>query len=312
MTSQPAGGPVATLSMPVYYLLDGQLHVLDPQGRTRDLDLAAEEIIGSTTESVYVIDTDSTVQRFDSRHGDDGPESPWTFERVAAPVEGPVQSARLSADGRWLGWIDLDDRLGVRDLVADREAGPRRLPTNSYLADVAQGTGAALISQDGDLVLRAADGDVQVPTALDGYGWASTASAERVAVVDRDATTRVYDVATGTAVLVGEVPGSGYLSPYGDALTTVHSVKGSAEALLWSAGRRADAAAGAGAGAGRGLGRRRHGPRRLRGRCQPPSCTPATAGSAPCAPPDRRRAPDAGTLRRPGPRGFRCARAGRR
>lgn len=231
--SEPPGGPVANLSTPVYYLLDGRLHVLDPQGRTRDLELAAEEIIGSTYESVYVIDTESTVQRFDARQGQ-GPEGQWTFTRTAAPVSAPVQSARLSADGRWLGWVDLDERLQVRDLKADQDSTPQLLPPSSYLADMAQGTGAALVSQDGDLVLRTVDGDVAVPTAGDGYGWASTASAERVAVVDRDATTRVYDVATGTAALVGEVPGSGYLSPYGDQLATVHSDRGSSQALLWS------------------------------------------------------------------------------
>lgn len=56
-------------------------------------------------------------------------------------------------------------------------------------------------------------GQVVVPTAADGYGWASTASRE----------------------LVGEVPGSGYLSPYGDRVASlVLRPGGEARALLWT------------------------------------------------------------------------------
>ncbi|ANH36929.1 hypothetical protein I601_0477 [Nocardioides dokdonensis FR1436] len=240
-TTVPPAGRAAVLAMPVYYLLDGQLHALDPDGQDSDLGVVAEEIIGSTYEGVYVVDTESTVQRLDARPGDEGPEGRWTFRPGEAQVAGPVQSARLSADGRWLGWIDLEGRLVVRDLLADRTAGPRPLPVNSYLADLAQGTGAALVSQDGDLVLKGVDGEVPVPTAGDGYGWESSARADRVAVVDRDAITRVYDVATGAAVLVDEVPGSGHLSPYGDALVSVHAVRGSAEALIWRQGEEPEA-----------------------------------------------------------------------
>lgn len=232
----PPAGQGVVLAMPVYYLLDGQLHALDPGGQDTDLGVGVEEVIGSTYEGVYVVDRESRVQLVDARPGDEGPEGRWTFQVGEAPEAGAVQSVRLSADGRWLGWIDLEGRLVVRDLEADRTARPRTLPANSYLADLAQGTGAALVSQDGDLVLKDADVEVAVPTARDGYGWESSARADRVAVVDRDATTRIYDVSTGAAVLVDEVPGSGHLSPYGDQLVSVHALRGSAEALLWRQG----------------------------------------------------------------------------
>lgn len=123
----------------------------------------------------------------------------------------------------------------VRDLLAGTTTSPEDLPCDSHLVDVAQGSGAALVSQDGDLVLHRDGGQVAVPTAAGGLGRAATASGERVAVVDRDAVTRVYDVSSGAAELVGEVPGNGYLSPYGDRVASlVLRPGGAARALLWT------------------------------------------------------------------------------
>lgn len=222
-TSAPSPAPssVSGVPSPVPYVLGGRLHVLDPQGVDHELGIDVEEVLGATQEFVYVLDRTSTVRRFDAVHGDEGPGSRWAFEEVDSLTPQDVLGARLSADGRFLGWIDRDERLWVRDLVAGTTSTPRRLPGNSYLADVAQGSGAGLVSQDGELVLLTADGDVPVPTSGDGYGWASSAGGSQVAVVDRDGSTRVYDVATGSARLVEEVRGTGELAPYGGLVASI-------------------------------------------------------------------------------------------
>lgn len=222
-SSAPSSAPSSETGVPspVPYVLGGRLHVLDPQGVDHELGIDVEEVLGATREFVYVLDRTSTVRRFDAVHGDEGPGSPWAFEEVDSLTPQDVLGARLSGDGRFLGWIDRDERLWVRDLVAGTTSTPRRLPGNSYLADVAQGSGAGLVSQDGELVLLTADGDVSVPTVGDGYGWASSAGGSQVAVVDRDGSTRVYDVATGVARLVDEVRGAGELAPYGGLVASV-------------------------------------------------------------------------------------------
>ena len=233
--AEAASSQAAGVAAPLPYLRDDRLHVLDPQGVDHELGLDVEAVLGSTEEFVYVLDGVGDVRRFDAVHGDEGPGSPWTFEEVDSSTPQAVTSARLSGDGRFLGWIDGDGRLVVRDLLAGTTTSPVDLPDDSHLSDVAQGSGAALVSQDGDLVLHRDGGQVAVRTAADGYGQASTASRERVAVVDRDAVTRVYDVSSGAAELVGEVPGSGYLSPYGDRVASlVLRPGGAARALLWT------------------------------------------------------------------------------
>ena len=184
------------LETPVYFVADGKLTAVDPQGGVHDLGLRSEEVIGYTSESVYAIGSESEVVRFDVHKSDEGPGGPWEFERVDSGVEGPVQSAALSPDGRWLGWVDLDERLTIRDLKAGTTTDPVILPANSYLANLAQGTGSPLVSEDGDLVLRQqcrrGDRRSQPP------GTATESSrrppGDVVALMDRDDRTRIYDV----------------------------------------------------------------------------------------------------------------------
>ncbi len=99
-----------------------------------------------------------------------------------------MQSAQLSADGRWLGWVDLRERLHVQDLKAGTDAEPVQLEGSGYLVDLAQGTGAPLVADDRGLSLLTADGPVSVPGSRDAIE--SGATRERVAVVgperDRD------------------------------------------------------------------------------------------------------------------------------
>lgn len=232
----PTGTGSVDLQTPIYLVVDGRLTAIDPQGQVHDLGQPSEDVIGYTAEFVYALDTDSHVIRFDATKRDEGPAG-WRFEQVDAGVEGAVQSAQLSADGRYLGWLDPGERLHTADLKAGTTTEPVDQPRNTYLTDLAQGTGFPLVSQDGDLVLLTPEDDIAIPTAADGYGFVSTVRRDLVAVVDRDDTTRLYDVSSGMAQLVDSVPGTGLLSPYGDHLASVSY--GDADvttALLWSDG----------------------------------------------------------------------------
>lgn len=142
-----------------------------------------------------------------------------------------VQSAQVSDDGRWLGWIDLDNRLHVRDLVAETDAEPVRTRTDSYLVDLASGTGVPLVSDDHGLLLLRRD----LPQVLSSEPiWSASAARDRVAVPYPDAT-MVYDTADREPRLIGEVPGTGVLSPYGDRIASVSADEGDASSTAWLA-----------------------------------------------------------------------------
>lgn len=217
--SPPVGA--VNLETPVYFVADGALTAIDPQGRVHDLGVRAEEVIGYTSEFVYAVGDDSHVLRFDATTSREGPGG-WRFERVDAGVRGPVQSAQLSADGRWLGWVDLEERLHTIDLKAGTTADPVQLRGSGYLVDLAQGTGTPLVTDDRGLVLLR-PGRPQVVGG--GDTWSATASRDRLAV-PRGASTVVYDTADGVVHAFDEVPGVGRLSPYGDLIASVSTDDG--------------------------------------------------------------------------------------
>lgn len=226
----PIAGSV-DLETPVYLAVDGRLTALDPLGRTYDLGLRVEEIIGYTSEFVYAVGSDSDLVRFDAHHGHEGPQDPWTFERVDAGVAGPVQSAQLSADGRYLGWIDLDENLHQSDLKAGTTAPPAATGGDAYLVDIAQGSGVALVSDDRGLVRYSPDGE----KVLQLTGWAATSTRDLVAVPYEE-DTLVYRVVSGGAVRgIAAIPGAGRLSPYGDWVASVASDPGDASSSVWLA-----------------------------------------------------------------------------
>lgn len=204
----------------VVWFVDGRrLFTLDPQGTVHDVGVEAEEVLGHTAEGAWVVGAESEVVFVAVEHGDEGPQvGEYSFERSPGPpgtdtppVTGSVQAATLSADGRYLAWIDLDGTATSYDLKAGEQVV--RVPTGPNTALVDVGAEGLLLSEDGDLVLRDDAGAVPVPTATDGTGVASTLARGLVGVVDRDATTRVYAVSGDEARLVDSVPGAGTLSP---------------------------------------------------------------------------------------------------
>jgi hypothetical protein len=238
VATQPAVGeaverlrPSELVTRPLYYTAEGRLAALTPDGTVHDLGLRSEAVVGSTEEGVLALDDDGGVVWFDAvRSG--GDEGAFSFRRGQSPVTGPVSSVALSSDGRWLAWLGPDGVV----TVYDREARTRRLSLlarpNSYVSAVDDR--GVLVSEDGDLRLYETDGVVEVPTAQGGYGWQSDVAGDRVSVMDRDGVTRVYDVASGEARLLAEVPGAGRLAPSGSAVVTAGHEDG--EVRLWSQG----------------------------------------------------------------------------
>lgn len=231
-------GAVEVVAPPevVWFLEDHRLRALDPSGELHDAG-PAEEVLGSTAEGVWAVDDESRVVWFAARHGDEGPgEGAWSFERRPGPpgvdeppVAGPVQSAVLSRDGRYLAWLDLDGQVTTYDLVADAVRSRSATPRNTALVDV--GDAGVLLSEDGALWLRG-ERDVAVPTRGDGYGVASSLARTSVAVADRDGATRLYDVSTGRAERTATVPGLGELAADGATLAVLARNEADTETTL--------------------------------------------------------------------------------
>jgi hypothetical protein len=237
--SDVAGQPTQTLRpdvlpAPLYYSAGMRLMAATPDGEVHDLG-PSESIVGSTAEGVLAVNIDSELMWIGASSSGEG-DGTYTFERGAGPVTlpetGPVQSVALSADGRWLAWLDLEDVVTVYDLKAGATTQSVEVHHNGYVTSVSDR--GVLVSEGGRLTLYGSP-DVEVPTMADGYGWLSDTAGDFVTVADRDDVTRVYDVTQeaheGVARLVDSVPGTGRLAPYARGIV---SIKGST-VWLWAA-----------------------------------------------------------------------------
>lgn len=226
----------SVLPAPLYYHVDNRVASVTPDGTVHDLG-PSEEVIGSTAEGVLVTTPDSRMAWIAASTSGEG-DGVYEFTRDGGPVSipwsGAVQSAALSADGRYLAWLDLEDQVTVWDLKADRLIQTRDAVRNSSITSVSDR--GVLVSLDGDLTFFGAGFELDVPVEGDGTGALSDAVGDFVAVADRDDVTRIYDVTKdredGVAPLVDSVPGTGRLAPYDVALV---SVDGST-ARLWMEG----------------------------------------------------------------------------
>lgn len=225
--AEPQGRP-GVVPEPLYYTAAGRLKAVTPDGTVHTL-MRSEAVIGFTAEGVFALDEESHVVRIEAHSSGEGDGS-FTFSRGESPVTEAVHSVALSGDGRYLGWMH-DEGFDVWDLKAQQQLRSTMAPPNSYLTAVSGDD--ALVSEDGELVLHTNEGIVDLPTAQGGYGYIGDVAADVVTVADRDDVTRVYDVSTGVAELVTEVPGTGRLAPYGQAVVTVED---SGAAWLWTAG----------------------------------------------------------------------------
>ena len=234
----PALEPGA-LPAPLYFTAAGRLQAATPDGQVHDLGLRSESIVGSTAEGVLAIDRRSNLVWVGATSSGEG-DGAYTFGRggpVTIPWGGGVQSVALSADGRWLAWLDLEDWVTVWDLKADRLVQSRGAVANSAVTAVSDR--GVLVSLNGHLTMFGDAFDLRVPTEGDGYGSVSDAAGDFATVADRDDVTRIYDIskdrADGVAPLVDSVPGTGRLAPYARAVVSVDG----ATVRLWSEGQPA-------------------------------------------------------------------------
>lgn len=210
------------LDKPAVFVADGRLVAVDPTGVTHELDGRVEELLGATNEDIWAIDGNSRLVRWHASTSGEGPGG-WRFERSDdLPHDGPVQSAALSADGRWVGWVDLDEKVTVVDLEAgdQRTWGTDELTGTRYLTDVAQGTGFPLVAEEHGLTLGATDRDIRFDPPADGDGWLSTATSARVAVAGWTDSV-VYEIGPGEKTELRSFEGTATLSPDGKYLTVL-------------------------------------------------------------------------------------------
>lgn len=218
----PADGTAFTearVSEPVYFTQNGRLVALDPRGIRHDLGISSEAVVGWTAEGVLALDDDSHVVSYASSSDDEGPDATWTFTKAASPVEGTVTSVRLSGDGRWLAWTDLEGTLTVADL----KAGTRRSE------DVGQDPSIAAVSATGVLltvsgpryVLDTAHGRVAIPVSDAAHDGGSTAQGGAVSVRDQNGRTSVFAITASGVRLLDTVAGAGTLAPDGRSMAVV-------------------------------------------------------------------------------------------
>ncbi len=164
----PVAGSAATgeVGGVVYAIVDGRLTAWDGVAATPLGQV--EGLLGSTQEQVWAIDTESRIVASAVVDDPEGPR-PAGFTDEDVPFDGPVQSAALSDDGRFLAWVELDQTVVVHDLKSG---------VSAFQVDGGGGDNRAVldVSADGVLVadwnelelFRLGDGGVDVQP-IGGY-----------------------------------------------------------------------------------------------------------------------------------------------
>lgn len=227
----PADGTTATarVSDTVYFVLDGRLTALDPAGVVHDLDLDAEGVVGWTSERVYAISDDGHLVVRTVSYDDEGSRRA-TFGTEESPVSGPVQSASLSGDGRYLGWTGLDDVSHRYDLKAGRE--DLTFPGTPTTAVIDVSADGLLLFTPRGLLVRDADSTVEVPVSEDWSGVASQLAFGHVLVDDRDGQAWLYDIRNDAAEPITNLEGFGVLGPYAERIAVLEGDR----LVVWDGG----------------------------------------------------------------------------
>jgi hypothetical protein len=228
------GGPAATGTVPdtVWFVRDGRLTSLDRSGEIHQPGLRSEGVIGWTAERVYALDADSHVVVLGRETDHEGLGHDTAYPREESPVPGAVQSVALSADGRYLAWMDLQHTVTVFDVNADRVQFRVDVPRSSYVSAV--GAEGVLVSEDVDLVLHTpSGGETQVPTQEAGDNWGAQLAMGRVLVAGPTGSTSVYDLRSGTAERTAVLPGaSPTLASYAAAAATIEPTADDTSAVV--------------------------------------------------------------------------------
>lgn len=205
----PPQGVLADERLPVYLSVGGRLAALDPLGEVHDLGVPVEEVLGATPDGVIAVDRESHLVRFRAVVKGDR----WRFRRVDPPVAGSVQRAELSSATGRVAWISLDNDLVVRDLDSQEDVFRTQVSESTALMAVGD---RALVSEGRSL--RLLGGEEVVELAWDGIPSSAGVGGDTVALSDSaEGSTSIYDVSSGEAVVLDELPGWGELSPDGSA-----------------------------------------------------------------------------------------------
>lgn len=222
----PPQGVLADERPPVYLSVGGRLAALDPLGEVHSLGVPVEEVLGATPDGVIAVDRESHLVRFRAVVKGDR----WRFRRVDPPVAGSVQRAELSSATGRVAWISLDNELVVRDL--DSQEDLFRTPVSESTALVAVGD-RALVSEGRSL--RLLGGEEVVELAWDGIPSSAGVGGDTVAVSDSaEGRASIYDVSSGEAVVLDELPGWGELSPDGMAYLAAPGEEQDGQPVLWT------------------------------------------------------------------------------
>ena len=81
--------------------------------------------------------------------------------------------------------------------------------------------GGVLVADGGGLSLRDAGGDVPIPVANGGEGWASDVARDLVTVTEGPDQSRLYDLSAGPAELIETFAGSAVLGPYAERVAVI-------------------------------------------------------------------------------------------
>jgi hypothetical protein len=218
--SSPVTGPAGPSTEPrgladtVFFMRDGRLAALEPDGDLHDVGVPSEGAVGWTDQRVYAVDAESGVVVFRVRDtGDD-----LTFSPESSPVSGPVQRVEMSGDRRFLAWMDNDNVVHRYDLDAGAEDLQLQATSDDWLSAVSEE--GVLLAGRGALVLRAAGSSRAIP-AYGGPATSAQLANGLVLVNDDDGRARLYDVREGAPQLVAALPGSGVLGPRGERVATI-------------------------------------------------------------------------------------------
>ena len=185
-----SGGRV--VSETVWFVRNGRLTALDPSGDVHDLGLRSEGVIGWTSEQVYALDEESHVVVLGRETDHEGLGKDTAYPREDSPVPGAVQSAALSAEGRYLAWLGLDDTVTVYDLFADRVDFRVDVPRSSYVAAVSGDASWSRRTSTWSCTPR--PGRSRCPTQEAGDDWGAQLTMGRVLVAGPSGESNLYDL----------------------------------------------------------------------------------------------------------------------
>lgn len=226
VTSPGTTGEVGDL---VFVVVGRQLRAYDSVGVTTAGVGPVEGMLGFTQERAYVVDAESRLAVVAVV---DDPESPAPagFSREEAPYDGPVSSAALSSDGRYLAWLDLGGTVTVRDEKADDVAFTADVGENAYVADVA--AAGVLVADGRSLTLHTPEGgEIEVPS-MEGSGWGSRVAGDGVLAADIVGATLYRRAGEGLEEVRG-FDGRAELSPTGDQVVVAGAMVERPGLILW-------------------------------------------------------------------------------